>query len=175
MTGTGCEAIKDLLADVAAGGLSQDEVDPIQHHLDSCADCRAELELLRGLRAALIQELAVPPNLEGMIQARVKEEFGQALEEGVGSRSPEVGAQPRHRWVPTWALSAAAVTVLALGTGIIWNRVSTDGRLDPLAVASQEPLPESWLWDDGLVAGAPVFDGLSDEDLEALLREFEGS
>ena len=28
MTGTGCEAIKDLLADVAAGKLSQDEVDP---------------------------------------------------------------------------------------------------------------------------------------------------
>ncbi len=41
-------------------------------------------------------------------------------------------------------------------------------------VASQEPLPEAWLWDDGMVAGAPVFDGLSDEDLEALLKEFEG-
>jgi len=174
MTGTGCEAIKDLLADVLAGKLPQEEVDRIQDHLGSCTDCRAELELLRGLREALVQELAVPPGLEGMIQARVREELGQALEEGVGSRSPEVGTQPSRRWVPTWALSAAAVVVLALGTGIIWNRMESEGGLDPLAVASQEPLPEAWLWDDGMVAGAPVFEGLSDAELEALLKEFEG-
>ena len=174
MTDKACGAIKDFLADLAAGTLPQEEVGPIQDHLLSCADCRAELELLQGLRDALAQEATVPAGLEGRIQARVREEFGEALTEGGGARIVEIRARPIHRWAPTWALSAAAVVVLALGTGIIWNRIGTDGVLDPLAVASQEPLPEAWLWDDGMVAGALVFDGLSDEELEALLKEFEG-
>ena len=41
-------------------------------------------------------------------------------------------------------------------------------------MASQEPLPEAWLWDDGVVAGAPVLDDLTDAELEALLEEMEG-
>jgi anti-sigma factor RsiW len=174
MTGSACEGIKDLLADVASGVLSPEEVGPIQDHLLSCADCRAELEFLRALRAPLANESAVPPNLEARVQNRVREEFGEALTEGADSGIAEIGNRQGRRWAPAWALSSAAVVVLALGTGIIWNRISTDGALDPLAVASQEPLPEAWLWDDGMVAGAPVFDGLSDEDLEALLEEFEG-
>ena len=174
MTGSGCEGIKDLLADVAAGTLSPEEEGPVQDHLLSCGDCRAELDLLRELRTGMAQELTVPVGLESRVQARVREELGEFLAEGVRSNVIQVGAGPRRRLFPTWALSAAAVAVLAMGTGIIWNRVGSDGVTDPLAVASQEPLPEAWLWDDGMVAGAPVFDDLSDEDLEALLEEFEG-
>jgi hypothetical protein len=66
------------------------------------------------------------------------------------------------------------VVVLALGTAFLWNQRGSELIQDPTAVAAQEPLPESWLWDDGIVAGAVVFDGLSDEDLEALIEEFEG-
>lgn len=174
MTGSACEGIRDLLADVAAGVPPPEELDLIQDHLLSCADCRGELEIIRGLRAALAKGSEVPAGLEASIQARVREEIGEALTEGVDSGMADIGKRPGRRWAPTWALSSAAVVVLALGTGIIWNRISADGALDPLSVASQEPLPEAWLWDDGMVAGAPVFDGLSDEDLEALLEEFEG-
>jgi len=66
------------------------------------------------------------------------------------------------------------VVVLALGTGVIWHNRTSDPTLDPILVASEEPIPEEWLWDDGMVAGAPVFDDLSDEDLEALIEEYEG-
>ena len=174
MTGSACEGIKDLLADVAAGTLSPEEEGPVQDHLLSCGDCRAELDILRELRAGMTGELVVPIGLEARVQARVREELGDFVAEGVRSNVIQVRAGARRRRVPTWALSAAAVVVLALGTGIIWNRVGPDGVTGPLAVASQEPLPEAWLWDDGMVAGAPVFDDLSDEDLEALLEEFEG-
>jgi anti-sigma factor RsiW len=174
MTGSACEGIKDLLADVVAGGLSQEEDGPVRDHLLTCGDCRAELEILQELRAGMAQEFVVPPGLEGRIQASLRNELGEVLAEGVRSNVIPLGAGTRRRKVPTWALSAAAVVVLALGTGIIRNRVGPGGVTDPLAVASQEPLPEAWLWDDGMVAGAPVFDGLSDEDLEALLEEFEG-
>jgi hypothetical protein len=71
-------------------------------------------------------------------------------------------------------MSAAAILVLAIGTKVVLDRMGTDLALDPVSVAAQEPLPESWLWDDGMVAGGPVFDGLSDEDLQALIEEFEG-
>jgi hypothetical protein len=71
-------------------------------------------------------------------------------------------------------MSAAAIVVLALGTKVVMDRMGSEMVLDPIAVATQEPLPESWLWDDAMVAGALVLDGVSDEDLEALLEELEG-
>ena len=71
-------------------------------------------------------------------------------------------------------MTAAAILVLAFGTKVVMDGMAPEIVLDPIAVAAQEPLPEAWLWDDGMVAGAPVFDGLSDEDLEALLEELEG-
>jgi hypothetical protein len=77
--------------------------------------------------------------------------------------------------VPNWGLSAAAVLVLSLGIGVIWNgEKPPELDQDTLQVLAGEPLPESWLWDDGLVAGAPVYDGLTEEQLEALIEELEG-
>jgi hypothetical protein len=67
------------------------------------------------------------------------------------------------------------VVILSLGIGVIWNGADVPEVLqDPVQVAVDEPLPESWLWDDGLVAGAPVYDGLTDEQLEALIQELGG-
>jgi hypothetical protein len=111
--------------------------------------------------------------LEEKIQTRVRAEFGQEGR-GAGPETPQVFPFRRRFRVPVWGLSAAAVAVLALGTSLIWGGGSGDGVQDPVLVASQDPAPEAWLWDDGMVAGAPVYDGLSDEDLEALLEDFEG-
>jgi hypothetical protein len=174
MTVSGCEEMRDLLPELAAGTLASERGRPVREHLSSCADCRAEFEILRNLRAELLQEGPVPPGLEGRIQARVREELGAALMEGTRPDVLDIRAVRRRRRMPTWALSAAAMLVLALGTGVLWDRFGQDGPLDSLEVASQDPAPEAWLWDDGMVAGAPVLDGLSDEDLEALLQEFEG-
>jgi hypothetical protein len=109
-----------------------------------------------------------PKGLEEAIKERVRAELGGASE---GKPSGMLPFRTRRPWVPAWGLSAAALVALALGTGIIWSQ--KDGEEDPLQVAVQEPLPEAWLWDDGMIAGAPDFDGLSDEELEALLEELE--
>jgi hypothetical protein len=67
------------------------------------------------------------------------------------------------------------VVILSLGIGIIWNGEEMPELMqDPIRVEAQEPIPESWLWDDGLVAGAPILDGLTEDQLEALIQELEG-
>ena len=175
MIGRDCETVRDRLPEFSAGGGTPEEEGMIEAHLGSCADCRRDLEVIRVLRGVRPE---VPSDLEARIQARIREELTREGSAAAGSDSREtVHAIPifgRRRFAPAWALSAAAVVILALGTGVIWNRQAPDLIQDPILVASQEPLPEAWLWDDGMVAGAPVFDGLSDEDLEALLKEFEG-
>ena len=170
-----CETIRDFLPELDHGSLAPERVDMTTSHLGSCPACETELELIRALRNA---RPGPPPDLEARIQAKVREEMERESRVGAGKLSEEeanvIPISRRRRWAPGWALSAAAVVVLALGTGVILKQRDHDFIQDPILVASQEPLPEAWLWDDGMVAGAPVFDGLSDEDLEALLKEFEG-
>lgn len=175
MTGRDCDKVRDLLPELVAESIGPDDHGMVEAHLGICAACRDELEVVEALRRARPE---VPPDLETRIKARVREELvGEEVGPSGKGALRENGVLPfGRRWrVPVWGLSAAALLVLALGTGLIWTGDSgTDVVQDPIIVASQEDLPESWLWDDGMVAGAPVLDGLSDEDLEALLEEFEG-
>jgi len=170
-----CQISRDLLPELGAGSLSGEEGGMVEAHLGSCPDCQRELEVVMTLRGARPE---IPPDLEAKIQARVREEMtrerARVAEGASGDRNRVIPIFGRPRWTPAWALSAAAVVILALGAGVIWTDRAADLAQDPIVVASQGSLPEAWLWDDGMVAGAPVFDGLSDEDLEALLKEFEG-
>jgi len=166
MTQGQCDRIRDLLPEFLSGGLGRADAEAAEAHLAVCEGCRGELEVL----SALVRARPQPPReLEGRIQARVREEFG----------TPEKPAhvipiRPRFRRIPSWALSAAALLVLGLGTKALWDGNGLDLVQDPIVVANQEPLPEAWLWDDGMVAGDLVLDGLTDEDLEALLEELGG-
>jgi len=175
MNGPDCEIIRNLLPEFGAGSISGEEGGMVEAHLGSCPECRGDLELIRALREARPE---VPPEVEARIQARVREEMARDRTAGAGEVSGDtagiIPSLARLRSLPVWAQSAAAVVILALGVSAIWNARNPDLVQDPIVVASQDPLPEAWLWDDGMVAGAPVFDGLSDEDLEALLKEFEG-
>jgi hypothetical protein len=181
MTGKDCEMIREWLPEMEAGTLSAEDAETVQGHLGSCAECRKELELIGFLREGMAKAEGaadLPPGLEARIKARIREDLAvEQLGPESGRTRKEVGVIPifgRIRQTPTWALSAAAVVILALGTGVIWNQKTSESGLDPVVVATQDLLPEAWLWDDGLVAGAPVFDGLSDADLEALVKEFGG-
>jgi len=174
MNGQDCQNVGDLLPSLAGGTLQPDQAGPVREHLADCPDCRLELEVVQ---AVLLSEPQVPEGLEGRIKARVQEEFGGMARPTSGAEDPDTGPTVLpfyRRRIPVWGLSAAAVVILALGTSRIWNNGNQEPMQDPVVLAAQEPLPEAWLLDDGMIAGAPVFDGLSDEDLEALLEEFEG-
>jgi anti-sigma factor RsiW len=164
-----CEAVRDVLLEWKAGLLQREEAEVVEVHLAGCGECREEMGVLDAL---LLARPEPPEGLEARIQAAVRHEWLRgARREGEG----RVLTIPRgRRWIPVWALSAAAVVLLALGARMILGPDLPDGTQDPLLVALQEPLPEKWLWADGMVAGAPVFDDLSDEELEALVKALEG-
>lgn len=181
MNANSCDPVQDLLPELAAGDLDPEAAAEAKAHLEGCEACRGAYEVIGKVRTALP---AVPEGLEERIKARVREEFGSewkrpGLQGGdpgtaAGSLSPQVLPFRRRSRVPMVGLSAAAVLVLALGINLIWGGRQGDIMQDPVVVAAQDLPPEAWLWDDGMVAGAPVYDGLSDEDLEALLEDFEG-
>jgi anti-sigma factor RsiW len=163
-----CGTVRDLLPEWMADSLHGGEAEELEAHLAGCPGCREELAVLETL---LLARPEPPSGLEARIQAAVRQEM---LRNALEARKPRVLPMVwRRDWIPAWAL-AAAVVLLALGARLILNPRGPDATLGPIMVAIQQPLPEAWLWDDGIVAGAPVFDGLSDEDLEALLQEWEG-
>jgi len=165
-----CDNIRDLLPEWVVGALEEDQMTRVEKHLSECPECGVEEEVVRTLFEARPQ---APAGLEARIQLRLREEMAVVRETSSKERRviPLFGGM---RWAPSWALSAAALVVLSLGIGVMWEGEVPEVTLDPMEVAAEEPLPEAWLWDDGMVAGAPVYDGLTDEQLEALIQELEG-
>ena len=146
-----CEMARERIPDLVAGRLSQDEAARVEAHLPSCGECAAEAELV----SLLYETRSEPPQgLASRIQgaARISGFRG-----GAGVR-------------PWWGLAAAAVAALALGIGVMTDRGTDLGLEIPAYVAAAEDVG-LWASDDGLIAGAPALDDLSEEALLTLLEE----
>ena len=148
MSQTECGTIREYLPDFAAGRLGPDQVGAVEAHLPSCAECRAEFELIQMLLDA---PPVVPERLADSVVSVVR-------------TSRRSGRRP---W---WGISAAAVAAIALGIGVSTDRAGNVAGPVP-EFASEADEGEAWLSDDGLLAGAPSIDGLSDEALLELLEE----
>ena len=141
-----CGTVRELIPAFVAGRLAAPETALVKDHVPACLDCAAELDLVRLLYASRVE---APPTLL------------ERVTRSVASR------RPARTW---WGVSAAAIAALALGIGSVSDRAS-DPTLDVPAFAREAEEGEIWLSDDGLVAGAPAFDDLSDEALLQLLDE----
>ncbi len=132
--------------------LSERESAELERALELDAGLREEAELVRRVRASRPEP---PADLATRINARLASE----------RRSRGRG------WMPGgWRLSTAAVIVLAIGTSVIWRNQgpSVPG---PIALDLFDPVAESWLLDDGVIAGGAVLEDLSDEQLTSLLDD----
>lgn len=154
------DQIQDRLPEWVAGRLDPEEERSVRRAVEADGELREEADLLRSLRRTRPD---LPPGLEEQILSAV-------------SRSRSTGASGGgtvHRWeIPRWAMATAAALVVALGILDVATRRSVPGP-DPYAVAL-EAAPGTWQDDDGVVAGAPVLDDLSDQALDDLLREMGG-
>ena len=146
---TGCADVRELLPDYAAGRLEEAAAARIERHVGACDECREELDLVGML---LSTRVAPPVGLDDRIVS------------SIGRRR-----MVAHR--PWWGLSAAAVAAVALGIGISSGPTGTTDPLQIEPVATEFEEGDFWVSDDGLLAGAPALEDLSDEALEQLLEE----
>jgi hypothetical protein len=152
MSDIGCERAREAIPDYVAGALSPAARTGVGTHLKTCGECRGEAELV----ALLWVSRPVPPAaLAGRIQS------------ALGRPARVVG----RTW---WGLAAAAVAALALGIGVTSRQQSSSVEVPAYVAGVDADEDGLWLSDDGLIAGAPALDGLSDDALEQLLAEISG-
>jgi anti-sigma-K factor RskA len=103
------EQFADDLALYALGALEGDERTILQKHLEDCADCRRDLEQLRGDAALLALSVSGP-----MPPQRSRQRLMTAISREAKVSSPVLGKRPFAWWgVFGWA-AAAAMLVLAV-------------------------------------------------------------
>lgn len=170
------ERIRDMLPDQVAGRLDAERARRVEEAVAGDEELAAEAALLEAVLAARAEP---PPGLEARIREAVRRDRALAVETGdetAGMSVPQrAGGSSAVRWaVPRWALAAAAVLVLALGTLEVVERRDAAPGDSGLERVALEDAPSPWASDDAIVAGAPVFDELSDEALASLLEELGG-
>lgn len=151
MNETRCEMVLERLPDFAGGRLSPAEVAVVEAHLQGCPECSAEAGLLGLLYAAR-------PSAPEAVVARIEQ----------AARAPRRSV---HR--PWWGLAAASVAAAALGIGVMAKDPPTAEEVEVPAMVAGAEETSLWVADDGVIAGAPALDGLSDEALLMLLEEME--
>lgn len=158
-----CASVLPLLPEWIRGEAGDDEGRRVEAHVAGCADCAAEAELLRALRASR-------PEPPAELAARIKG--------GLRAAEARPGASPG--WIP-WEWSAlvprlaavAAVLVLAASVLLLPGEDGGDGAGDLGIELALDQVPEVWLSEDGMVAGAPLLSDLTEEEMESLLEEME--
>lgn len=164
MSDWSCAEVRERLPEHVTGRLAGDEALPVGEHLRACAACAAEADLLAALMATRPE---APADLSARIRNAVLTDRKAAARERAAT-----GAPPRSG-IARWSLAAAAALLLALGAGVVWQQLTPAGQEGPLARVALDPVPETWMDDDAVVAGAPVLDALTEDALQALLEEME--
>ena len=161
--------VRDLLPDLLHDRLPSDTRREVEAHVRDCEDCRAELELLRAMRASLRRG----PSVDVASIARA---------------IPSYGAPVRRAWVG-WRAAAAIMLLAAGGTSVaVMQRGGVDSR-DLVSVGAAVPQPtmigattDSSLPESAAVAppaarelalGSSAIGDLSDVELSALLKDLQ--
>ena len=117
MTDITHDETRDALPDLLHGTLERSKRDAVEKHLASCAECAAELELLRMAKAAP----SFAPMIDAARIASVIPPYSRILPETVRQR-------PSRYW--QLATAAAAVVVLVVGA-LVLSRTGTPGGVSP--------------------------------------------
>ena len=188
MNGRACETFRDRLVEYRAGALPALDAAATRAHLDRCADCAAEAELLRDLdggrrtapegfaervMAAYRGERAAPvASAPGLATAPLRVTAAAPGPSAATGRLRGAGFGARFRALP---LAAALAGILIVGAVIARTGFGPGTPADDPAVMQAEAglaiLP--WPGDDGVLAGAPALDALTNDEIEALLEELD--
>ena len=150
MSNMKCETVREWVPDYVSGRLARLDDTSVRSHLKACDECRAEVELARLI-----------------FESRVD------VPDGLANRGRDAVRYDRTSVSrPWWGITAAAVAALALGIGFSSDRPEQSESAIP-GYAYELDDENLWLSDDGLIAGAPALDALSDEALLQFLDELD--
>lgn len=176
--------MRDLLPDVARGALIAASSVELEDHLATCAECRAELRLLRDARAVLSTTRSVDaPRIVAAIgrSSAIRRDATAAVGEVRRRRTWSVTTPSRRVWLAAASI-AAVIGAAVLASGRMGAPGSPD--LPPVLVEAEQPhVPTpSGAQPTGpvterptkheLVMGGGVSD-LADADLESLLQALD--
>lgn len=166
---TGCEFYEDALVDLAEGRLEAARVKRVESHLETCAECREALTVIRAVGAA---PAPMPDGLEARIQAALQDT--PATERAPDRPPARMGSTSRWSGWQSWALPVAAAAAVALwiGGSQLMAPGPESGTATDMTAAEYDPYG-AWPASDGEVAGDLVLSELSLEELEALLEEMQ--
>jgi anti-sigma factor RsiW len=131
----------ELLTWMVNGTLAGPEAAWLDRHLDTCADCRAELAVQRRIRDAIARE----PTVEFAPQAAFNRLWKRIEADGTEAAAPALaavaGAGRARAWL-RWAVAAQAAAILVL-CAVLWQRPApgtyrTVTEAAPAAFAGQE-------------------------------------
>jgi anti-sigma factor RsiW len=124
--------LREMLGAFVLGGLSPDEAARVRAHLETCADCRAELDLIKPVArelALMRPGRADPPEM-------VPEDLGERVATAVAA---ERRAGARSRAVRLGLVAAASAAIAASVAVLVMGALEPDPvPLEPVAVTVQE-------------------------------------
>ena len=152
MTPLHCEHVSDLLPELVSGKLGSIDETAVRAHLQSCVECKRELELVTSISRA---RLNIPEGLHGRVVTAT-----------------------RTRKIPAWTSRmtlAASIAVAVLGASVLlMQRDFVPDSAVPVAI-QPEPAAEAgagWLSvEDAFVSGTASLRDLSEDELKTLLSE----
>lgn len=154
---------RDLLPEYAHGALGAAEAERVRAHLAGCAVCREELALLAQVR-------------EAMTHGTARVDVAAIVAALPAPRGPVRRVAASHRW----QYLAAAGLVLAVGSGVLWQRAPGEPAVRVADSSLVRPAPRPELTpaqslarpEDGIVFGGGLSD-LSLNDLQVLLGQMD--
>jgi anti-sigma-K factor RskA len=131
------------------GALTDLERQAFERHLDSCSDCRAEVEQLRPAADALprsVQQVEPPPSLKTALMEVVEREAraaeGGSAAPAVRRRTPLRERLRLHSVRPAFAAGALAL-VLGLAAGFGIAQLADDGSRTVVATVDESRIPQA--------------------------------
>ena len=137
----------DLIPWIVNGSAPESEWRAVQPHLESCADCREELEFQRQLHAAMAQQLSTPESDLRASWQRLRSRLDSASEPApAGARGPRRRARTMGKTAMPWLIAAMVVQAIGLGAlgAAWWSRPTAPAAPSsgPLAVYRTLSAPE---------------------------------
>ena len=142
MTARNHDEYRENIGPYVLGALPELDAELLERHLAGCESCRAEVEDLQPVTAAMarsVPQVEPPPSLKASLMEIVRAEAAARAGEAAGPRRERrsfgswfSGLQPRMA-----AALAAAVLVVGVGVGVAVDKLASSGGTQTQTVAAK--------------------------------------